>query len=251
MSSRAPSDATDASTCSGPLEHRAAMREVDARSFDGHTVRLLWHPVTRALIVTAYDVRSGEQLELPVDACDARAVYDHPFAESPPSGSPPGSDRLKQLVSSATWLLSRGVDGTPVRCCMRDDGLIGREFGGYVLQSLIGRGGMGVVYLARAPNGTRAAVKLLPTVDGDGAVERRFLKEVRLAQSIAHPHIIPVYAAATEDGEQYLAMRYVENGDLRRALVREGALPPARTVRIVRALAQALDSAHRTRVDPP
>ena len=64
------------------LEHRAAMREVDARSFDGITVRLLWHPVTRALIVTAYDVRSGEQLELPVDACDARAVYDHPFANS-------------------------------------------------------------------------------------------------------------------------------------------------------------------------
>jgi serine/threonine-protein kinase len=115
--------------------------------------------------------------------------------------------------------------------------------GGYVLEAVIGRGGMGVVYLATAPDGDQVAVKLLAR-DADDVLERRFLREARLAQTIDHPNVIPIYAAGSEDGELFIAMRYVAAGDLRRVLVREGALQPSRVVELVGALASALDVAH-------
>lgn len=61
------------------LDHRAAMRELDARHNDGIAVRLLWHPETDELLVTAYDTRTGEQLDMPVSPEDAASAFRHPF----------------------------------------------------------------------------------------------------------------------------------------------------------------------------
>ena len=70
-----------------------------------------------------------------------------------------------------------------------------------------------------------------------------FLREVRLAASLEHPHILPVYGAGKEDGQLYLAMRYVEGSDLK-ALLREGLLDPGRAIAICSQVAAALDAAH-------
>ena len=78
----------------------------------------------------------------------------------------------------------------------------------------------------------------------DDVARRRFLQECRLAASIDHPHVIPIYYAGEEAGVPYLAMRYVAGDDRRGLVRREGPLAPARAARIVAQVAGALDAAH-------
>ena len=87
---------------------------------------------------------------------------------------------------------------------------------------------MGVVYRARDPAlGRRVALKLLaPELARDERFRKRFLRETKLAASIEHPHVLPVYAAGEADGALYLAARFVEGEDLRTVLARDGPLAP-------------------------
>src|SRR4029077_17797889 len=72
----------------------------------------------------------------------------------------------------------------------------------------------------------------------------RFLRESKLAASLDHPSIVPVYDAGEEDGLLYIAMAYVDGSDLKTLLVQEGARPLRRRLRIVGKIAAALDAAH-------
>ena len=121
-----------------------------------------------------------------------------------------------------------------------------REIAGYRLESEIGRGGMGVVYLAtQAFPERRVALKVLsPDLAADPAFRERFVRESNAAASTEHPHIVPIYGAGESDGELYLAMRYVEGIDLRSLLEREGRLAPERAARICAEIADALEAAH-------
>lgn len=123
---------------------------------------------------------------------------------------------------------------------------IGSHFAGYSLDDELGRGGMGVVYRATELALERpVALKVVaPELAGDPAFRERFLRESRLAASIDHPGILPVYAAGEADGELYLAMRYVPGTDLRTLLEREGPLTPERALPLVEQVAEALDAAH-------
>src|SRR5262245_1812491 len=105
---------------------------------------------------------------------------------------------------------------------------------------------MGVVYRATELALDRpVALKLIaPELAGDAAFRERFLRESRLAASIDHPGILPVYAAGEADGELYLAMRYVDGTDLRALLEREGPLSPERAVPLTEQVAAAVDAAH-------
>jgi YVTN family beta-propeller protein len=125
------------------------------------------------------------------------------------------------------------------------DPRIGSELAGYRLEALIGRGGMGVVYRAHDLALDRnVALKILsPELAEDERFRERFLTESRLAASIDHPNIIPVYDAGEVAGELYLAMRYVGGSDLKKLLA-EGALSAERTIAIVYQVAGALDAAH-------
>jgi DNA-binding beta-propeller fold protein YncE/predicted Ser/Thr protein kinase len=117
---------------------------------------------------------------------------------------------------------------------------------GYRIDSLIARGGMGVVYRATQLALDRpVALKVIARelVDQEGFRER-FLRESRLAASLDHPSVVPVYDAREEDGELIVAMRLVEGGDLRRLIDREGPLAPDRAVALLRQIAAALDAAH-------
>ena len=96
---------------------------------------------------------------------------------------------------------------------------IGTELAGYRVDGLLGRGGMGFVYQAEhVLLGRKAALKTLsPELAGDGEFRERFIRESRIAASIDHPNIIPIYDAGEDDGVAYIAMRYVKGSDLKRA----------------------------------
>ncbi|WP_344446836.1 serine/threonine-protein kinase, partial [Kitasatospora nipponensis] len=124
--------------------------------------------------------------------------------------------------------------------------LIGRRIAGYRLEREIGRGGMAVVFRAEDLRlGRTVAVKVLaPELARNDVFRKRFEHESRIAASIDHPHIVPVFEAGEAQGVLFIAMRYVRGRDLRALLDREGPLPVARAVRIMGQVASALDAAH-------
>jgi YVTN family beta-propeller protein len=124
---------------------------------------------------------------------------------------------------------------------------LGSELAGYRIDSVIGRGGMSVVYLAEEVHLDRkVALKLLsPELGGDAKFRERFIRESRLAASLEHPNIITVYEARDIEGQLYIAMRYIAGGDLKSLIAREGPLDAERTISILSQAASALDAAHR------
>jgi serine/threonine protein kinase len=120
------------------------------------------------------------------------------------------------------------------------------QVAGYRIEARLGRGGMGEVYRAvQLDLGRRVALKVLsPELAADDGFRRRFLRESRIAASIDHPNVIPIYQAGEDNGLLYIAMRYVEGSDLATLLEREGRLAPARTLAILAQVAGALDAAH-------
>jgi serine/threonine-protein kinase len=122
---------------------------------------------------------------------------------------------------------------------------IGDELAGYRIDSLLGHGGMGTVYLGTHLRlGRRAALKvLLPEYARDDDFRERFIRESQWAASLEHPSIIPIYDADEERGVLYIAMRYVEGEDLRSLIERKGTLGD-RTLAVIEQVASALDAAH-------
>jgi len=122
---------------------------------------------------------------------------------------------------------------------------IGTEVAGFRIESVLGRGGMSVVYVAEQLRlGRRVALKVLTTeLAWDEQFRERFVRESHIAAAIDHPNIIPIYDAGEEDGLLYIAMRYVEGPDLKEVLKR-GSLGVGRTIFLIEQLASALDAAH-------
>src|SRR3954453_23727860 len=123
---------------------------------------------------------------------------------------------------------------------------IGSEFAGHRIDGIAGRGGMGVVYLARilALN-RRVALKLIaPDLAADEGFRERFKQESMTAASIDHPNVIPIYHAGEEGGQLYITMLYVEGTDLRALIAQRGKLDPALAAQLISQTAAALDAAH-------
>ena len=122
----------------------------------------------------------------------------------------------------------------------------GSTFAGHLIEDRAGRGGMGVVYRATDLRlERRVALKLVKSeLADDDAFATRFMRESRLAASIDHPNVIPIYQSGEEDGRLFLAMRFVDGTDLADVLERDRRLAPERAVRIVAQVAAALDAAH-------
>ena len=122
----------------------------------------------------------------------------------------------------------------------------GTTLAGFRIESLVGRGGMGVVYQATQLSLERpVALKLIaPELAADERFRERFLREARLAASLEHPHLLPVYEAGEAEGTLFLALRLVDGDSLAAVLRREGALPPERCIRLFTQLASALEAAH-------
>jgi predicted Ser/Thr protein kinase len=118
--------------------------------------------------------------------------------------------------------------------------------GEYSLQRELGRGGMGVVYLARDVQLDRdVAIKVLPThLAGSKAARERFVREARTAAGLSHPHIVPIHRVGEAGGIVFFVMSYVEGETLGERLRTRGPLPPADATRVLREVAWALAYAH-------
>lgn len=123
---------------------------------------------------------------------------------------------------------------------------IGEELGGYRLEAVAGRGGMGVVYRARQLRLDRVvALKVIaPELSRDDAFRARFQREARLLAAVDDPHVIPVYEAGEAGGELFLSMRWIDGGDLADEIARAGGLDPVRAQRVLAQIAGALDAVH-------
>jgi serine/threonine protein kinase len=127
------------------------------------------------------------------------------------------------------------------------DPRIGSTLGDYTIESLLGRGGMSMVYLARHTKLDRhIALKVMAEELSENAGFRsRFVREAKMAANLEHPNIVPVYDAGEIDGVLYLAMRVIRGTDLRRVISEDGPMDPERTLTMCGQVASALDAAHR------
>jgi serine/threonine protein kinase/tetratricopeptide (TPR) repeat protein len=116
----------------------------------------------------------------------------------------------------------------------------------YVLERELGRGGMATVYLARDVKHDRlVALKVLHPELAAMLGPDRFLREIKFAAGLQHPHILSVHDSGESAGRLWFTMPYVEGESLRDRLRREGQLPVDDAVQITREAAQALDYAHQ------
>ncbi|MGH7701920.1 MAG: protein kinase domain-containing protein [Gemmatimonadales bacterium] len=115
----------------------------------------------------------------------------------------------------------------------------------YRFERELGGGGMSRVFLAEELQlGRKVVVKVLPPELGAGLNIDRFRREIQLAASLQHPHIVPLLAAGSADGLLYYTMPMVEGESLRAKISREGGLPIGEAVRLLRDVADALACAH-------
>lgn len=127
--------------------------------------------------------------------------------------------------------------------------LRGRVLGDCVLGDLLGRGGMGLTYLAHHRRlDLPVVVKLLdPALAARPGVAEAFLREGRALGAVLHPNVVRVYAAGSQDGAPYLVLEPVRGGSLR-ARLRAGHLPLPEALRLVTDVARGLAAAHAARV---
>jgi len=127
--------------------------------------------------------------------------------------------------------------------------LVGKVISHYRIESLIGVGGMGEVYLARDERlGRKAALKLLPdSLTIDEAQLSRFKNEARTASALNHPNILTVYEIGREGNVQFIATEFIEGSTLRAALAR-GRMKPHAALEIAVQVASALTAAHEAGV---
>jgi len=115
----------------------------------------------------------------------------------------------------------------------------------YTMLAELGRGGMAVVHRARdGRHGRDVAVKVMLPAIAQSIGAERFLREIETAARLQHPHIVPVFDSGSAGGQLYYVMPLIEGESLRDRLTREGPLPVADAVRIVREVADALEYAH-------
>jgi len=182
--------------------------------------------------------------------------------DTPPAGSPqpvsspeqqPGTREASPEAPSGQGAAQEaaqasGQSASHVRSGRAD--LAGRTIGGHRILGVIGRGGMGTVYLAEQLSLHRkVAFKALKRgLARDEKARTQFQKEAVSAARISHTNIVQVYDIAEDQGIQYIAMEYVQGVSLRRMMRQEGAISVPEAIGIVRQILTALTKAHQENV---
>ncbi len=136
-------------------------------------------------------------------------------------------DRRSERLSESMYALQQALDGR------------------YVLEHRLGKGGMGVVYLAWETALERlVALKILPPALATPDRHERFLKEARIAARLKHDHIVPIHAVDEAGPFVYYAMDYIRGETLAQRILAEGALPVGEVTRILHDVARAVEYAH-------
>jgi len=197
-----------------------------------------------AIFDAALDIAPSERAELVRQACgddtELRADVERllrAHAKSEAFLGTPASDFVAPMLRNATVAAPADAVAPPP------------HIGPYRIEREIGRGGMGVVYLAERDDPTfrqRVALKVVRNTPLDGGASvARFLAERELLASLEHPHIARLFdGGVTTEGLPYYTMAYCEGGSLADRLRTGGAIPVREAVRIVRQLASALEAAH-------
>jgi serine/threonine-protein kinase len=117
----------------------------------------------------------------------------------------------------------------------------------YLIEDELGRGGMACVYRARDLRlNRRVAIKLLPPdMAFNAAVKSRFLREAQMSAQLSHPNIVPIYAVDERDGLVFFVMPLIDGDSVARILATSGRFEVEQVRRIVAAVAEALEYAHR------
>jgi serine/threonine protein kinase/Tfp pilus assembly protein PilF len=119
----------------------------------------------------------------------------------------------------------------------------------YKLDRELGRGGMATVYLANdLRHDRRVALKVLHPELSSALGPDRFLREIKLAARLNHPHIVPLFDSGEAAGFLFYVMPVVEGESLRDRLLRDGQIPMEEALQLVRGIASALDYAHRQNI---
>ena len=121
----------------------------------------------------------------------------------------------------------------------------GDSVGPYTITGNLGVGGMGRVFCADGPGGDVVALKIVKSdLARDTVFRKRFDREARIAQRVAHPNLVPVLDTGEHQGIPYLTQRFIKGGSLADQITAEGKLDIETTVRVCGEVAGALDSLH-------
>ena len=121
-----------------------------------------------------------------------------------------------------------------------------RSFGDYLIEKELGQGGMGTVYLAKDTGLNRnVALKILRAdLSHDPEFARKFLEEVEVTASLAHPNIIRVFTLGEHEGRLYLVMEHLDEPTLEQRMEQQGKIPERQVLEIGLGIASALQFAH-------
>jgi serine/threonine protein kinase len=122
----------------------------------------------------------------------------------------------------------------------------GSTFAGYEIESVVGAGGIGILYRARQVRLDRlVALKLVEAdVARDPVIRERLRREARIVAALEHPNVVPLYAAGDQDGTVYIVTQWIDGTELGSLLHRDGPLEPGRAARTAAQIADALATAH-------
>jgi WD40 repeat protein len=161
---------------------------------------------------------------------------------------PEAADYLDRFLGSAEVLMGLfgATEAETERAAVADAAPEVPRLPGYLIVEELGRGGMGVVFLARQERlGRTVALKMILAADqGSTEAVARFLAEARLIARLKHPYIVEIYQVGDQDGRPYLELEYLEGGSLADRL-RGSPWPARQAAELVRAIATGIGAAHR------
>jgi serine/threonine protein kinase len=163
----------------------------------------------------------------------------------PEAAAPPASASTTDLDPRQPSVPTRGDAGAGTGPELGAGGKQPWTFGRYQVERLLGRGGMGEVFLAQDTLLHRAvALKIPRLAEGRPEQRERFLREARAAAGLAHANICPVYDVGEIDGRPYLTMAYINGPSLAVCLAQTGPFAPTEAARLVAEIARAMQHAH-------
>lgn len=186
--------------------------------------------------------RSDIVPRVPAGGGSATAVFSGAVAPAfSPSLSPPGSIGKRTMVPE-------GLTPTPNwDAPLVPDAPPAARIGQYEIIRELGRGGMGVVYLARDTwLGRRVALKLLQTASPE--LTRRFIVEARATASCNHENIVVIHEVGEHEGSPFMVLEYLQGQTLAAALERSGPMQPTRAVEVMVSVVRALAFAHEQKI---